>query len=715
MRQHGIKELFKKIFDGMRNFRHPILKLFGGVFAFIIVINVAYYFISAYSPGCVICHYMKPYYEQSSHSVHKDISCVTCHPGRRLLTAPYLLRYIAGSYNPRPRATVDDQVCLKCHEAQNLKRNTAFEMNISFNHADHLGDLKRGKKLRCTSCHARGEQEHFVINKNVCFTCHFKGAERGHSATSCTVCHGIPRKVIEHSGFQFNHESYLKIGVDCSQCHIDVTKGNAEVEKKVCYKCHVERMEEFANVDKIHDNHVTKNGVDCEECHNSIQHGKIKMISSLEANCENCHSLKHSLQREMYIGSEGRGVGSVPSRMFAAQVSCEGCHLDLNNDGKSDLSEKREACVKCHSKGYDLMLDKWISSIDESLNSIAPSVVYARHLVETAQNQGRDITAEKTYLEDAEANIKLVKEGKGVHNIDYAIKLLDNVSNNIEGIASRLGNANYKVNRGKLLTSDNEYCNLCHTSITSVKVEQFKGDKFPHQVHQQFLSCTKCHSRAEHKKITVTKDDCEGCHKNFDKIPENIKFGSINFPHAVHSKKRNIECTVCHATTDFSKVVIRKNACTGCHHKDTELRKNCSKCHPVQSGTYEGNLAGGKFDADIMRSGGVKCEECHAPDKSVISKTKENVCVDCHDASYRNTQLEWIKEIKAKSNNVTALINNLGKSNLTEEEKSKIQSAKKIVNAIRSDGSGGIHNYMVISSLLDKAIKELKMLNTDGK
>ena len=447
MKTHGIKDLFKKIYAGIKNFRHPILKLFGGVFVFLIVINVAYYFISAYSPGCVVCHYMKPYYEQSTHSKHKDVSCVTCHPGRRLLTAPYLLRYIAGSYNPRPRATVDDQVCLKCHETQNLKRNTAFEMHISFNHADHLGDLKRGKKLRCTSCHARGEQEHFIINKNVCFTCHFKGAERGHSATSCTVCHGIPRKLIQHSGFQFNHESYLKIGVDCSQCHIDVTKGNAEVEKKVCYKCHVERIEEFSNIDKIHGVHVTQNGVDCEECHNEIQHGKIKMISSLEANCENCHSLKHSPQREMYIGSEGRGVGSVPSRMFAAQVSCEGCHLDLNGDGKSDLSEKREACVKCHTKGYDQMLDKWITGINESMNSIAPSVIYAHQLVASSEASGKDMTAEKTYLEDAEANIRLVKEGKGVHNIDYAIKLLGNVADNIEGIASRLGNPGYKVNR----------------------------------------------------------------------------------------------------------------------------------------------------------------------------------------------------------------------------------------------------------------------------
>jgi hypothetical protein len=715
MKRNDIIVFFKKIFKGIKNNKHPIIKLFGFFFLLLIFINGVYYFASAYSPGCVLCHYMKPYYEQSSHSIHKDISCVTCHPGRRILTAPYLLRYIAGSYNPRPRATVDDQICLNCHEAQNLKKNTAFEMNISFNHSDHLGDLKRGKKLRCTSCHARGEQEHFILNKNVCFTCHFKGSERGHSSTGCNVCHGIPRKTVEHNGFQFNHESYLKIGVDCSQCHIDVTKGNAEVEKKVCYKCHVERTEEFANIDKIHDVHVAKNGVDCEECHNSIQHGKIKMISSLEANCENCHQLKHSAQREMYIGSEGRGVGSIPSRMFAAQVSCEGCHLNLNNNGKSDLSEKKQACVKCHTAGYDKMLDKWIAEMNESVNTIAPSLDYAKQLINRAGQQGKNVEGERTYLTDAENNFNLVKEGKGVHNIDYAIKLLNNVANNIEGISARLGENNYKVKRSKLLTDDNEYCNLCHFAINSKKVEQFEGEKFPHQTHQQFLSCTKCHSKDEHKKLVVNKNDCETCHKSFNKIPENIKFGSINFPHILHSKKKNIECMVCHESANFSNVQIKRNSCTNCHHKEKELRKDCSKCHPVQSNTFNGSFLGTSFEPDMMKSGGVKCEDCHAPDKSNISKPKETVCADCHDASYKDMKSDWMKEIKSKSNTIISLSKSIRNADISDEDKLKIQNAKKLVSAILSDGSGGVHNYMVISSLLDKSIKELKNLVPDQK
>lgn len=709
-----LNKIFSPFGKFMKSKRHPLIKT-GVILLFVIIIlNGVYYFASAYNPGCVMCHYMKPYYEQSSHSVHKDISCVTCHPSRRILTAPYLLRYIAGSYNPRPRAEVDDKVCLNCHEAQNLKKQTAFEMNISFSHSDHLSELKRGKKLRCTSCHARGESaEHFAINKNVCFTCHFKGAETGHSATSCNVCHGIPKKIVDHGGFKFNHESYLKIGVDCSQCHLAVTKGDAEVEKKKCYQCHVERTEEFSNVEKIHNVHISERGVDCEECHNQIQHGKVKMINTLEANCENCHQMRHTPQREMYIGSEGRGVGSIPSRMFAAQVSCEGCHVDLNNDGKSDMSERRQSCVKCHTDGYDKMLDNWKTAIDESVNAVAPSIENTRQLLISEKAKGRSVEGEISFFKDAEDNFNLVKDGKGVHNVDYALKLLLNIASNLEGIHEKLGYKNYTVNRSKLMTDDNAYCNLCHSVIVPKNIEKFGEERFPHNNHMKFLQCTKCHSRDEHKKITATKETCESCHKNFSGIPENIKYKSILFSHKLHTQKNNLSCTECHVSIDFSKIQIKNNVCAGCHHKN-ELSKNCAKCHPVQSNTYSGSILGGKFDEDIMKSAGTSCEDCHNPSKTMVSRPKDNVCQGCHDASYTSMKTDWVKEIKTKSAKISSLIKSFN-SNIADNDKQKIQKAKNLISLIKTDGSKGIHNYMVLSSLLDKSIKELNEIPVKEK
>ena len=51
MKRADIKDLVRKIFRGIRSYRHPILKLFGGLLVFLIIINAAYYFASEYSPG----------------------------------------------------------------------------------------------------------------------------------------------------------------------------------------------------------------------------------------------------------------------------------------------------------------------------------------------------------------------------------------------------------------------------------------------------------------------------------------------------------------------------------------------------------------------------------------------------------------------------------------------------------------------------------------
>jgi hypothetical protein len=73
----------------------------------------------------------------------------------------------------------------------------------------------------------------------------------------------------------------------------------------------------------------------------------------------------------------------------------------------------------------------------------------------------------------------------------------------------------------------------------------------------KFLECTKCHSKTEHRKITVTKEGCDDCHKNFSKIPDIIKYKAISFSHKLHAEKKNIECTGCHISMDFSKVRLK--------------------------------------------------------------------------------------------------------------------------------------------------------------
>jgi hypothetical protein len=57
-----------------------------------------------------------------------------------------------------------------CHNVRLLEGPVAFGQ-IDFDHRHHLLESRRGRRLRCTSCHAQVEQGHHLsVDKSVCFT-----------------------------------------------------------------------------------------------------------------------------------------------------------------------------------------------------------------------------------------------------------------------------------------------------------------------------------------------------------------------------------------------------------------------------------------------------------------------------------------------------------------------------------------------------------------
>jgi hypothetical protein len=549
------------------------------------------------------------------------------------------------------------------------------------------------------------QNEHFTVDQNVCYTCHFKGAERGHSVTGCKVCHGSPKQIVEHQGFSFNHESYLKIGVDCSQCHLDVIKGDAEVEQKKCYSCHVERLSEFSNSAKIHSVHIKQHGVDCSECHNEIMHGKIRMVGPLETGCENCHQRQHTLQRQMYIGVDGRDVSDTPSRMFAAQVSCEGCHLDLNRDGRSDMSEKRQACVKCHGKDYDKMLDRWMVKVHEVTTTISGGLLYAKQVVKS----GKETAEQKALLGDAEFNFDFVERGHGAHNVEYAVKLLTKVADNIDAIVQRSGNKGYRVPRTAMLTDDNAYCDLCHAFVPFEKTLTFAGQKFSHEKHTQFNKCTVCHSREVHKKLTITSEGCESCHSTIKQAAKLATFQGMEFSHDLHSKKLNLNCATCHSKDVFKKGTVENKACQSCHHQGKTLILDCKKCHVLQSEIYLGKfMSAASPQPDVMQAGGIECDACHVTKEQTVTSPGKEKCAECHDKAYEDMHVEWQSDVTKTISELSQLMNSLKTASLPPERKKVLQESEALASSIKKDGSKGIHNYQLLSDLLAKRKKELE-------
>ncbi|NNE47835.1 MAG: hypothetical protein HKN37_14380, partial [Rhodothermales bacterium] len=155
---------------------------------------------------CPTCHYMEPYYESwIAAPAHEEVSCVTCHfpPGiagtirGKVEGLVQVVNYLGSSYTRRkPWAEIDDASCLQsgCHETRLLSGTVGFR-GVAFDHEPHLGDLRRGKELRCTSCHSQIVQgDHIRVTETTCFLCHLKPegvieTAEFERASDCTTCH----------------------------------------------------------------------------------------------------------------------------------------------------------------------------------------------------------------------------------------------------------------------------------------------------------------------------------------------------------------------------------------------------------------------------------------------------------------------------------------------------------------------------------------------
>ncbi|MCC7147068.1 MAG: NapC/NirT family cytochrome c [Phycisphaeraceae bacterium] len=362
---------------------------------------------------CRSCHLMEPYYQAWHSSSHKNVSCVDCHfePGwgktlyGKWQASSQAAKFITGTYGSKPHAEVRDSSCLRsgCHEKRLLEGKVEWsvptqrglEVKIHFDHAPHLGDLRRGKQLRCVSCHSQIVQgQHIVVTLDTCFICHFKGMKRGRNEEvvgGCGSCHGAPKGTIRLATGDYDHASFLERGVTCENCHAEAIRGDGDVPKQQCWSCHNQpwQIERYGDSSFIHKTHVTDHKVECAHCHIQIQHSlnasinlvsrsttaipenaaavpnaqppadahqvpqtspttppstppsapsPFSMQSQLAAagsaaavNCSLCHEATHSGPSMLYRGTGGRGLPDMPSPMFAAQVDCLACHQQREN------------------------------------------------------------------------------------------------------------------------------------------------------------------------------------------------------------------------------------------------------------------------------------------------------------------------------------------------------------------------------------------------
>ncbi len=646
--------------------------LFGALAALLLMFVVSVEVTSS-SKFCSACHYMKPFFQSWQESSHNDVECKTCHypPGlRSTLRAKMEGLVMVGRYwtklylKSKPWAEIQDESCLQsgCHDRRLLEGQVKFG-KVVFDHKVHFADLKRGKQLRCTSCHSQIVQgEHITVTENSCFICHFKPSESHPLIGNCASCHRQDDLLATKD--RFDHSPVFRNGFSCDKCHSHVIMGDGAVPRDNCYKCHFERerLDQYDDTDLVHRMHISANKIECDQCHLQIQHKIVKDIETV-ADCKTCHTNLHQAQKILFLGAGGKGVThAVPNVMFEKGLSCKGCHIFHEEVGgrlvtAETSTSAAQACASCHGRGFERILHNWETATEKRLSEV--KAVYGRAAAEVERRPASKRAAARKLLDEAAFNIDVVERGKSVHNMTYSQELLGVSLGRIREALAAAG-SEWEPELPEVLTRETpNACLNCHAGIEEMSPAAF-GLTFPHRNHiiKQGMACAACHSNARrHGELTATK-----------------------------------------------------SSCAACHHEEPD-KKDCGHCHSLQKTLYDGGpFEGLTVPKDIMAEAGADCAACHVDGAKKVVRPDAAACAACHDEAYRGTFEEWRTTVSRLLSEARAGLHELYKRPLIDAEKAQVRSIEKGLEALELDGSRGIHNFVFAEEFLTNAVKTIKSL-----
>ncbi len=541
------------------------------------------------------CHNMKPYYDSWARSKHNKVACVECHiaPGlgaevrKKFEALSMVAKYFTATSGTKPWAEVDDAACLRCHDRRLLEGKEVFH-GVLFDHTPHLSEGRRGLRLRCTSCHSQIVQgSHIAVTSSTCALCHFKNQPANSGTGECRKCHQVPEKVTSNEGVVFDHSQVSRLDMKCDLCHGGVVRGDGAVPKERCLTCHndQQRLGRYDDTQFLHDQHVTKHKVDCQHCHLTIEHGRLpsKAASSTHeaaGDCRACHGNGHSPQQDLYSGLGGRGVPRMPSPMFAAGVTCQGCHNEaftlrtavVGPEGPRTQLASAVSCMSCHGPSYGRIHDAWKAGVASRL------VALKQQLEASTASMGFE--PPKAW-EDARVNFLLVERGHGVHNVNFSFALLDKSHEQMNEARQARG-LSALARPWKTLAGGSNACIGCHAGIEDQR-GSFAGLAYAHQPHvtKAGLACESCHrphaERAPGEVVRFGADGCRSCHHRNAKAVSEAACGTCHgdvkaktytsfrgeFSHTQHLEA-GMECATCHVLASGDPRP-QKSACQECH------------------------------------------------------------------------------------------------------------------------------------------------------
>jgi hypothetical protein len=367
--------------------------------------------------------------------------------------------------------------------------------------------------------------------------------------------------------------------------------------------------------------------------------------------------------------------------MFTTNVDCIACHRK-GEESQAALHTTKyvervigEACVDCHGEGFDDTLKRWktlLSKAESESNRRIFSVQTVLYDFEKTNGATSAFKKAQNLLNEARHNYSFVLLGKGVHNVEYAFKLLNAANNKTEQALAAI-DKNYKP---KELQTSMTCTSLCHIGI---------------------------------EKRTVP-------------------FNDIKFSHETHSLGQGLNCSSCHAPRENHGKTFMKT-CAQCHHGKGMKKVKCDDCHINIKRLIQGKGGIGVKERPSNKLDVVECIDCH---RGVPAKKKDNFdtlkkrCIGCHDQSYGEMAVRWkttsedlLKRLAPKLAQVKEEIDRIDRQKGHTFVYRKLYGEAEFNYNMAKDGKG-IHNLEYTEELLefanrrlDEAIKQMARRKQD--
>jgi hypothetical protein len=188
-----------------------------------------------------------------------------------------------------------------------------------------------------------------------------------------------------------------------------------------------------------HKVHVPQQRAKCLDCHSEIhhqlireEHGQAEFLSSVMSNCTHCHPKHHREQLNLLRGVGGKSVPqSTPNLMFGSRTNCFGCHTEMasGEDAGDVVRATLNGCIACHGDRHSETFEKWKLGLELVQADAEQAYANARKSLDEAKNIPDEMRQKVTeLLTGAKADLDLVKRGNGLHNVTYAMEVLDSVT-----------------------------------------------------------------------------------------------------------------------------------------------------------------------------------------------------------------------------------------------------------------------------------------------